>query len=38
MSGELNNTRVENILKTQFIGRIGCHANGITYVVPVTYV
>jgi nitroimidazol reductase NimA-like FMN-containing flavoprotein (pyridoxamine 5'-phosphate oxidase superfamily) len=38
MLGELDNTQVENILKTQFIGRIGCHANGITYVVPVTYV
>jgi nitroimidazol reductase NimA-like FMN-containing flavoprotein (pyridoxamine 5'-phosphate oxidase superfamily) len=38
MFGELNDTLVENILKTQFIGRIGCHANGITYVVPVTYV
>ena len=38
MLGELNDTQVENILKTQFIGRIGCHANGITYVVPVTYV
>jgi nitroimidazol reductase NimA-like FMN-containing flavoprotein (pyridoxamine 5'-phosphate oxidase superfamily) len=38
MLGELDNTQVDNILKTQFIGRIGCHANGITYVVPVTYV
>jgi uncharacterized protein len=38
MLGELNENQVEDVLKTQVIGRIGCHADGITYVVPVTYV
>lgn len=38
MLGELNDYQVENILKNQVIGRIGCHVDGVTYVVPVTYV
>lgn len=37
MLGELNPDQVEWLLKDQLIGRIGCSANGITYVVPVTY-
>jgi uncharacterized protein len=28
---------VEDFLKHQLVGRIGCHADGITYVVPITY-
>jgi len=36
--GELNDNQVEDVLKSQVIGRIGCHVEGITYVVPVTYV
>jgi nitroimidazol reductase NimA-like FMN-containing flavoprotein (pyridoxamine 5'-phosphate oxidase superfamily) len=37
MLGELNLTQVENVLNNETVGRIGCHADGITYVVPVTY-
>lgn len=37
MQGELNKSEIENFLKNNFIGRIGCHANGVTYVVPVSY-
>ena len=37
MIGELNHTEVEEVLKNQLIGRIGCHAEGITYIVPVSY-
>lgn len=37
MFGNLNNTEIENLLHQQFIGRIGCHADGITYVVPISY-
>lgn len=38
MLGELNNERLEELLKSQLLGRIGCHADGITYIVPVHYV
>jgi hypothetical protein len=38
MLGILSEKETEDILKEQVIGRIGCHANDITYVVPVTYV
>jgi len=34
---ELDRTHTELLLKTHHIGRIGCHANGRTYVVPVTF-
>ncbi|WP_018617469.1 pyridoxamine 5'-phosphate oxidase family protein [Segetibacter koreensis] len=37
MIGELNHTEVEEVLQSQLIGRIGCHADGITYIVPVSY-
>ena len=37
MIGELAPERIERILHEQVIGRIGCHANGRTYVVPMTY-
>ena len=29
---------IERVLQAQAVGRIGCHANGRTYVVPVSYV
>jgi nitroimidazol reductase NimA-like FMN-containing flavoprotein (pyridoxamine 5'-phosphate oxidase superfamily) len=38
MIGELTGEQIEQLLKTQAIGRIGCHANGLTYIVPVAYV
>jgi len=35
--GELTKSEVENVLRENIIGRIGCHAYGQTYVVPITY-
>ncbi|HEY0244739.1 MAG TPA: pyridoxamine 5'-phosphate oxidase family protein [Mucilaginibacter sp.] len=37
MLGKLTEAQIEDLLKNQLIGRIGCHADGITYVVPVNY-
>ena len=37
MFGELGPDAIEVILKHQLIGQMGCHANDITYVVPVSY-
>ncbi|HWK54605.1 MAG TPA: pyridoxamine 5'-phosphate oxidase family protein [Hyphomicrobiales bacterium] len=37
MIGELSLSEIENLLHTETIARIGCHSNGHTYVVPVTY-
>jgi nitroimidazol reductase NimA-like FMN-containing flavoprotein (pyridoxamine 5'-phosphate oxidase superfamily) len=36
--GELDDQAIERLLQTQVTGRIGCHAQGRTYVVPITYV
>lgn len=38
MLGELGTQEIDEVLRTEVIGRIGCHARGRTYVVPVTYV
>jgi nitroimidazol reductase NimA-like FMN-containing flavoprotein (pyridoxamine 5'-phosphate oxidase superfamily) len=38
MLGELNKEEIEDLLNTQLIGRIGCHADGVTYIVPVNFV
>jgi nitroimidazol reductase NimA-like FMN-containing flavoprotein (pyridoxamine 5'-phosphate oxidase superfamily) len=38
MPGELNRSQIDEILGTQAVGRIGCHASGRTYVVPINYV
>jgi uncharacterized protein len=37
MLGELTPSEVEDVLRGNVIGRIGCHAFGQTYVVPITY-
>lgn len=37
MFGKLNTGQIEELLKSQFIGRIACHADGITYIVPISY-
>jgi nitroimidazol reductase NimA-like FMN-containing flavoprotein (pyridoxamine 5'-phosphate oxidase superfamily) len=34
----LDTTAVEELLREQVVGRIGMHASGRTYVVPITYV
>jgi nitroimidazol reductase NimA-like FMN-containing flavoprotein (pyridoxamine 5'-phosphate oxidase superfamily) len=36
--GELDQTQIDSLLQSEVIGRIGCYANGMVYVVPVTYV
>jgi len=38
MLGALSEDEIEDLLKKQTTGRIGCHADGITYVVPINYV
>ncbi len=37
MLGELNESQIESLLHDLPVGRIGCHADGITYIVPVNY-
>ena len=37
MLGELTPGEIEELLRTEATGRIGCHAEGRTYVVPITY-
>ncbi|MEX2646668.1 MAG: pyridoxamine 5'-phosphate oxidase family protein [Gaiellaceae bacterium] len=37
MMRELNPGAVEELFGSQVVGRIGCHAGGVTYVVPVIY-
>ncbi len=37
MLGNLSDTQIQTVLHTQMVGRIGCHADGITYVVPISY-
>jgi nitroimidazol reductase NimA-like FMN-containing flavoprotein (pyridoxamine 5'-phosphate oxidase superfamily) len=38
MLRELNDTQIEDLLKSQLIGRIGCHSTDQIYVVPVNYI
>lgn len=38
MLGELTPLQIERVLRSENVGRIGLHAAGKTYVVPVTYV
>jgi uncharacterized protein len=37
MFGTLNGDEIEILLHSQLIGRIGCHMDNITYVVPISY-
>ena len=37
MLGHLNATEIESVLRHQVLARLGCHADNITYVVPVSY-
>lgn len=34
---ELSRPEIDELLREQVVGRIGCHARGLTYVVPVIY-
>lgn len=38
MLGELNRAQIDQVLRGELVGRVGCHAGGQTYVVPITYV
>lgn len=38
MLGDLNKRALIDMLDRQVIGRLGCHANGETYIVPINYV
>ena len=37
MIAELERAEIDDLLHAQVVGRIGCHADGETYVVPVIY-
>lgn len=37
MIGALGDVDIEKLLATHFLGRLGCHQDGRTYVVPITY-
>jgi uncharacterized protein len=34
---KLDRAQIDDLLGAQVVGRIGCHADGVTYVVPVIY-
>jgi nitroimidazol reductase NimA-like FMN-containing flavoprotein (pyridoxamine 5'-phosphate oxidase superfamily) len=38
MLGTLSPAEFEDLLRAEVVARLGCHADGRTYVVPVTYV
>lgn len=38
MLGNLSEIEIENLLKRQVIGRIACHADGASYLVPTNYI
>lgn len=37
MISELSREDIDDLLRAQVVGRVGCHADGLTYVVPVIY-
>ena len=37
MFGKLNSEEIEELIYHEFIGRVGCHAEDITYIVPISY-
>jgi uncharacterized protein len=37
MFGNLNSEEIESLLHSQLIGRIGCHLQNMTYIVPISY-
>jgi nitroimidazol reductase NimA-like FMN-containing flavoprotein (pyridoxamine 5'-phosphate oxidase superfamily) len=38
MFGKLETNEIDKLLDSQLVGRIGCSSDGMTYVVPVSYV
>ncbi len=37
MLGTLNREQIDHVLRSEVVGRIGCHGDGRTYIVPITY-
>jgi len=37
MRGELTPLEINTLLMTQWVARLGCHMDGLTYVVPISY-
>jgi nitroimidazol reductase NimA-like FMN-containing flavoprotein (pyridoxamine 5'-phosphate oxidase superfamily) len=37
MIGKLDNSEIEEVLRKQIVGRLGCHAHDTTYIVPISY-
>jgi nitroimidazol reductase NimA-like FMN-containing flavoprotein (pyridoxamine 5'-phosphate oxidase superfamily) len=37
MIEELDRSQIDALLRAQVVGRVGCYADGLTYVVPVIY-
>lgn len=37
MFGNLNDDQIDQLIHSQLLGRIGCHADGLTYIVPISY-
>jgi uncharacterized protein len=37
MIEQLDRSQIDDLLRAQVVGRVGCHADGLTYVVPVIY-
>lgn len=37
MFGQLNDTEIDALIRSQLVARIGCHADEATYVVPMSY-
>lgn len=38
MIGFMNKAQIDNLLKSEVVGRIGCSMEGKSYIVPITYV
>jgi nitroimidazol reductase NimA-like FMN-containing flavoprotein (pyridoxamine 5'-phosphate oxidase superfamily) len=37
MFGNLTPEEIENVLKQEIIGHLGCHADDVTYIIPISY-
>jgi len=37
MFGNLDNKEIDDLIRSQMVVRIGCHADGITYIIPISY-
>lgn len=37
MIGSLSSEEIEDLLENNYLGRLACHAEGLTYIVPLSY-